>query len=631
MLEALRRSTGGVIAKTLLFLLMFSFAIWGIGDMFVGMGRGAVATVGEEQITVEEYQRAEQNALANISQQAGKRITSEEARKAGLPAQVLRGVIGQTALRSQSKSLGLDLASEDVVGLIKSDPDFEGPDGRFSNLGFQSFLQQNGISEAGYVAIRRQDELRQQITGALQSSVAVPDAQIEAEHAYRKEERIVEHVNVHVAKKIKVPEPEETTLKEYYENNKSSFMTPEYRKFNALSLTLDDIKKGVKVADEDLKRSYEDNKDQYDKPERRRVQQIVFKSKDEAVKARKTIEEKGFLKVAEERGLKESDVSLGLVTKKQIFDKAVAEAAFKVERDALSEVVDGKFGPVLLRVIEIEKGEESTFDKVKDKIKDRLATEQARLEIQDRFDLVEEARNAGKTLKEIADELKLTFHSSEAGDTTNKTPDSKDAIDHPDASEMLLAIFAAEPGYENEATELTKSEGYAWYNVLNIMPPKQKAYADVKDEVKTAYKEQEETRLIKDYADKLVERLNKGESFADVAKDAGNEPEKTDPAITRAILPPGLTKEAVELAFTLAKGGAASAESQDRATRTVFRVVEVTPAEPLKEEEKEALKIELQKLLREDYLTTYVTALQDKIGVQINQSEFDRVTGATPQ
>lgn len=630
MLEALRKSTSGIIAKVLLFLLMFSFAIWGVGDMLVGFSRGAVATVGDEQITVEEFQRAEQNALANISQQAGKRITSEQARAAGVPAQVLRGILGQTALKAQAKDLGLDISTEDIVKLIKDDPDFEGPDGRFSNIGFQSFLQQNGLSEAGYVAIRRNDELRQQITNAIQSSTAVPDAQIQAEHEYRNEERTVDHVKIDTSK-ITVPEAKEEELKAYYETNKLSFQTPEYRKFTAIALTLDDIKKSVEIPEDDMKRSYEDNKDQYDKPERRRVQQIVFKTKQEAEQAKKDITEKGFTKVAEERGLKDSDISLGMVTKKQIFDPKVAEAAFSIERDALSDIIDGRFGPIVLRVIEIEKGEESTFDGVKDKIKDRLATEQARLLIQDRFDLVEEGRNAGKTLKEIADEQKIKFFNIDAAAKDNKTPDDKDAVDHPDSAELLTAVFAAEPGYENPATELTTTEGYAWYNVTDITKPKQKSFEDVKDEVKNAHFEQEKTRALKEFAEKLVERLNNGEAFPEVAKDAGNEPEKTDPPIKRVIQPPGLSKEAVDIAFTLPEGGAGSAESPDRSSRTVFQVTKVTPAEKLSDKDRDALKLELQKALREDYLTTYVAALQNRIGVEINQAEFDRVTGATQQ
>ena len=49
------------------------------------------------------------------------------------------------------------------------------------------------------------------------------------------------------------------------------------------------------------------------------------------------------------------------------------------------------------------------LDEVKDQVRDKLAKQRALSHIQERFDLVEEGRNAGKTLKEIADEQKLRF------------------------------------------------------------------------------------------------------------------------------------------------------------------------------------------------------------------------------
>jgi peptidyl-prolyl cis-trans isomerase D len=631
MLEALRRSTSGWIVKILLFLLIFSFAIWGVGDMLVGFGGGSVAKVGEQQVSVEEFQRAQQNALMNLSEQAGRRVTAEEARAAGIDRQVLRGVIGQKALKHQAESLDLALSNETLVEEIQNDEAFEGPDGKFSRLGFDGFLRQVGLSEAGYVAIRRDDELRQQITSALQNAVTVPPAMIEAQHAFNKEERVIKHVKIDVDLKIDVPEPDDAKLKEVYDANKSAFMTPEYRKFNAIMMSLDDIKKKIEIPEDDVKRAYEDTKDQYDKAERRNIQQIVFKTKEEAEAARKEIDEKGFLQVAEARGLKESDISLGMKTKSQLFDSKIAEAAFSIERDKLSEIIDGTFGPVLLRVIEIEAGEQSTFEGVKDKVLDRLKTERARLEIQEAYDLVEEARNAGKTLKEAADELKLTYLEVEGGSKDNKTADDKTAVDQPDADELLTAVFAAEPGYDNEAAQLTKSEGYAWYNVLSIEAPKQKEFDAIKDEVKTFHVNQETERLTKELADKLVERLNAGEDFAAVAKDAGGEVETTDPPINRKIQPPGLTKEAVELAFSLAGGSAASTDSPDRSSRTVLKVTEIKPAPEMTEEDKSALTLELRQKLREDLLTTYIAALEDRVGVTVNDAEFRRITGADLQ
>ena len=53
MLDALRRGSTGIVAKILLSLLIVSFAVWGIADVFTGYTRGAVATVGDAKISVD--------------------------------------------------------------------------------------------------------------------------------------------------------------------------------------------------------------------------------------------------------------------------------------------------------------------------------------------------------------------------------------------------------------------------------------------------------------------------------------------------------------------------------------------------------------------------------------------------
>jgi peptidyl-prolyl cis-trans isomerase D len=45
MLDALRRGATGWVAKILFALLVLSFAIWGVADVFTGFGRGSLAKV----------------------------------------------------------------------------------------------------------------------------------------------------------------------------------------------------------------------------------------------------------------------------------------------------------------------------------------------------------------------------------------------------------------------------------------------------------------------------------------------------------------------------------------------------------------------------------------------------------
>jgi peptidyl-prolyl cis-trans isomerase D len=428
-----------------------------------------------------------------------------------------------------------------------------------------------------------------------------------------------------------VPEPDDAKLKETYENNKAKFFTPEYRKIAALLLTPDELKKDVTLTDDEVKAAYTETKETYDKPERRRLQQIPFKDKATAEVARKDIlaGKKNFLDVAKEQGAKESDINLGMLTKKQMIDSKIADAAFKLDRDKLSDVIDGAFSTVLVRAIEIDPGKESTFDEVKDQVRDKLAKQKALSHIQERFDLVEEGRNAGKTLKEIASEQKLRFIEADAVDESNKTPDGKTGIDYADASDILKEAFQTSPGLAHDAVELP-ADSFAWFDVISVTEKKQKDFDAVKGEVKTLYMDTERARLLNEFAQKLVDRLKGGEAFAKVAADAGGKPDMTD-MLKRVMSPPGLTADAVKQAFGLPKGGAGYAETSDGAGRVVFQVKEIVPAATPTPEQSNKLAVELKRQLEGDYLLAYIAALKNDLGVRVNEAELKRVTGVSTE
>ena len=616
------------MAKFFLGILILSFAVWGIADVFRGWGQGAVATVGEAEISTSEFDRALRTELDTLSQEAQRRITIEDARQQGYDRLILSKLIGQAALRAHGDELGLGLSDADVVARLTADPDFAGPDGKFSRQGFSGLLSRMGVSEARFLEMRRDDDLRRHFSSAILSATVMPPALITIANAYENETRTIDFFRIDAAKVASVPDPDDTKLQAHYEANTAQFMTPEYRSYTAIVATVDALKAEVEISDDELKTTYEAQKDRYDTPERRRIQQIPFKDKAAASAAREAIEkgEKNFMEVAKEQGATESDVNLGMLAKSQLIDPNIAEAVFKLERDALSDVIDGRFSTVLVRVIEIEPGRVSSFEDSKTKVRDELALTRANLLLQERADLVEEARNAGKTPKEIAESLKLTFHDIPASDEDNKTPDGTTALDVPTPERVTRMVFRTEPGTETEPVEIG-SDGYAWIDVRSADEPKQKPFEAVKAEVKTSFIDQERARLVKEAADKFVERVTSGEDFAKIAEDAGGTPDTLED-IKRNMSPPGLTQDAVRVAFTLPLNGAASALTVDRGTRTVMKTVKITPAPEPTPSDKEKLVSNLQQDLQNDMLIAYVTALQDKMGVTINDDEVRRVTGA---
>ena len=627
MLDALRRGSTGWIAKLLFALLVLSFAVWGVADVFTGWGRGALAKVGSQEIRVEDYQRAFQNEINQISQQAGRRITTEQAHAAGLDNRVLAQLIAWSAVETHAKELGLALSDASLAEAMKNDPAFKGPDGKFNRLAFENVLDRIGVSERGFLQLRRRDELREQLTSALINGVAVPDSMIELVNNWRNETRTAEHFTIDAEKAVTVPEPDEAKIKATYESNKQAFMAPEFRKLDLLVLSVDQLKKSVNVTDAEAQAAYDASQKDYNTPERRRVQQIAFKDKAAAEAAKKAIAGgKSFADAAKEAGAKDSDIDLGLISKDRLIDPKIADAAFSLAKDTVSDPVEGRFATVLLRVSDIQPAVNRTFADVKDQVKDKVATTKAEAQLQTQLDQVEDQRSAGKSLKDIGNEMKLQFFEIPQTDRTNKDAVGKPAIMIQDSQGVLNTAFSSGVGVENDVIELSNG-GYAWLDVLDITAQKQKPFDEVKAEAKQLTIAMERARLVTELANKLVERADKGEAMSVLATAAGAAKAETTPPFNRTTTPQGMSRDAVTRAFTLAKGKAGSAPDSNDKNRIVFKVTEITPAPPLSEAQRTTVTSDLKNALADESLSEYVLGLQTRLGTHIFEDEFKKATG----
>jgi peptidyl-prolyl cis-trans isomerase D len=627
MLDALRRGSTGWIAKLLFALLVMSFSIWGIHDAFRGWGSGGLAKVGAHEIRVEDYQRAFQNEINVISQQAGRRITTEQAHAAGLDNRVMAQLIAWAAVEAHANELDLALSDPSLAEAMKNDQAFKGPDGKFNRLAFENALERLGVSERGFLALRRRDELREQLTSALINGVAVPDSMIQLLNDWHAETRVAEHFAIDADKAVTVPVADDAKLKATYDANKAAFMAPEYRKLALLVLSKDSVKKTMDVTDAEAQASYEESKNTYNTPERRRLQQIAFKDKAAAEAAKKAIAGgKSFGDAAKEAGAKDSDIDLGLISKDRLIDPKIADAAFSLTKDSVSDPVEGRFATVLVRVTDIQPAVNRTYKDVEDQVRDKVATKKAEAQLQPLLDQVEDQRSGGKSLKEVADAMKLQFYEIPETDRGNKARDGKPALLLTDANSVLNAAFASGVGVENEVIELSDG-GYAWIDVLDVSDKKQKPFDEVKEDVKQLYVKQERARLVSELANKLVERANKGEAMSVLATAGGAAKSETSPPFNRNTEPQGLSKDAVARAFTLAKGQAGSAPDSNDKTRIVFKVTEITPAAAPSKEQRDRIASDLKNALADETLSEYVLALQKRLGTHINQDEFKRISG----
>ncbi|WP_292532620.1 SurA N-terminal domain-containing protein, partial [Mesorhizobium sp.] len=426
MLGILRSAAGTWVAKALLSLLVVSFAVWGISGRLSGSlaGHHSVITAGGTTVSINEYRLAYDRQINLLSQQYGQRITHEQAKLLGLDNQVLAQLVSGAVLDEQARKLGLGLSKDRLAELTREDPAFKGPGGQFDRRTFEYLLSQIGMRPEDYLKNRSQVAVRQQIVEAISDGLKAPQTFLKAVALYRGEDRTIDYLVLPKTLVQPIEAPSDSALKTYFEANKKNYAAPEYRKFSYIRLEPQDIMDPTAVTDQQVADDYNKNKARYTTPEMRTIEQLVFKTPDAAKAAFDSLKAGAtFDKIVTAEGKTQADTVLGTLAKDKIADKAVADAAFSLNVNEVSPVVQGAFGPVLLRVTEIKPQVVKPLSEVSDQIRKDLALGEASRVLLDVHDSYEDTRASGASLAQAADKLKLKVVTIDAIDRTGQRPD----------------------------------------------------------------------------------------------------------------------------------------------------------------------------------------------------------------
>ncbi|MGB6909411.1 MAG: peptidyl-prolyl cis-trans isomerase [Methyloceanibacter sp.] len=629
-LDNLRKGAGRLFGMILMGLLVLSFAVWGIADIFTGYGSQTLIKVGDTEINPQDYTRAQQDVLRVMSSNAGRSLSLQEARESGLEKRVLERLIGGAAVDSHAKDLKLGVSDKAILEGIMKESAFQDSTGNFSALAFQQALRNMSLTEQGYLAGERERNLRRQLLATVGKSPAASQVFLNALNNYNNETRSLRYVLVPKSAAGAVPDPTEEDLKRFYDNHHAQYTQPQLRKVGVLAVTPEAVKDKVQITEDDLKATFERDKDKLGTPERRRVQQISFADNAAANAAHQKIEGgTDFIALAKEQGLSESDIDLGLLKRTEMADAAIADAAFQLEKDKVSGPVTGQLGrTVLLRVTAIEPGKIVTLEDAKPELEKKLLKERAQGAIFDLHDKIEDERASGTQLSEVAGKFKLNYQVYDQVDRKGQGPDGK-ALELPQKTDLLNAIFATDSGVENDPID-AKDEGLIWYEVLGVTPQQLKPFDQVKDEVGRDWRlDEERTRLAK-YTDDLVKQLAAGKTLDELAKELNTEVLPSEP-LKRSGLTVNVLPVAVTQAFTLPQGGYGSAPSGVNESRIVFQVDTITPAPPLDAATTAALERQLKQFMGEDIIGEYFSALESRYGVTVNQQALAKLAGSSEQ
>jgi peptidyl-prolyl cis-trans isomerase D len=617
---------GKIVMATVMGVLIISFGVWGIGDIFRGFGQSTLAKVGHTEISTEQFRQIYTERLQQIGRQFGRPLTMDQARAFGLDRQVLQQTIAEAAMDEEARRLGLGQSNDETMRMIFNDPNFKGVNGAFDPQRFQTVIRQIGYSEQRFVAEQRRVSLRRQIAGTIAAGLEPPKVLIEALTRFQNEQRTVEYVKLDAAQAGTIDPPSPETLATYFDDHKTQFRAPEYRKISFVAVTPEDIGKWTEVSDEDARKVFEQRRDKLGTPERRQVSQIVFPNAEEAMSARNRIASGlSFDDLAKERGLNPSDVDLGPIAKSAM-DPAIADAAFTLQSGEVSQPAQGKFGVALVKIGKIEPAVTPSYESVAAGLKKEIASERARSKVAELRDKMEDERGGGASVIEAAQKLGLAAVTIDAVDRSGRLPNGQPVSNVPRGLDVVSQAFNSDVGVDNDPIQF--NGGYVWYDVLAITPSRERNLDEVRDQVEAKWRDDQITSRLRAKATDMVQKLEQGGKLADEAAQAGLSVE-TASRFKRDASLPGLPAGAIAAAFRTAKDGVGQTPDVAANAWLVFRVTDISvpPVDPASDDIKK-LKETVQRGLTDEQVAEYITKLEAEIGTNVNQTAFAQVTGA---
>jgi peptidyl-prolyl cis-trans isomerase D len=627
MLNAMRRHANGVVMKVFLSLIVLSFVVWGIGDLFRGRSANTVAAVGDTNITIDTFRETFNRAVQRAGSQVGRPISTTDARAIGLDRRVLGELMGEATLNENARQLGLGVPDSVVAGEITKDPNFLGPNGQFDLDRFNQILRSNGLTEAFYVGEQRRLLERRQIIDSIAGGMTAPQALIEAVFRHQSERRSASYLIIPAPAANTIAAPDDAALQTFFDERKGTFQAPERRSLSVLSLTPQSLAAKETVSDEDLRARYEQDRASFGTPERRTVERIPFPSVKEARAAAAQIASgTPFEQVATAHNVAASDVAMGTVTKDAIIDKAIADAAFALPQGQVSAPVEGQFSNVLLRVTAIEPATVKGFDEVREQLRTTISTERGQAKLLQVHDQVEDSRAGGATLAETAGKLGLSLAAFEAVDRQGNTAEGASA-GVPGGPAVLEAAFSSDVGVENDPVQV-EGQGYVWYDVTKVDPARARTFDEARADVLTRWQTEEARKALDAKVEQAMTGLRADTlKLPDLAAREGVEVLNAQ-GIDRRGGDPALGQAGTAQVFSTPRGSFGTAPAQTDTGRIIFQVttVDTPPFDPANPGVAQ-LQTRLADTIENDLASQYALRLQSDLGATVHNQALATALG----
>ncbi len=516
MLQAIRDRVTGIVAVFILGLLAIPFLFFGLESYIRAVPQDAVARVGDDEISVSEFQTSFARYRAQLRQQLGDEYDEIATNQPIARREHLDSMIDQLLLRQHAESLGLTIAPSTLIEVIRELPAFQ-VDGQFNREIYQQRLRAAGQSPRRFERELAEDLLLRSVPGALSASALVTDAEIDRFLKVQKETRRVELVEIPVSDFRDQVEVSEDDIEAYFAEHQGDFMTTERVTIQYVELDGRELAADLELDEAELERRYEAAQARYMTAERRLASHILLTTGEErsdaearaeiAALRERVLEGEDFAELAmaysDDPGSSAEGGDLGWIEPGDMVEP-FEEALYALDQDEISAPVQSPFGWHLIHLREIRPPEGMSFEEARDEILAEYREQQADeiyFELSER--LVDLVFADPTTLEPVAADLGLEIR------TTG--PFSRFGADEGIGSrrEIIEAAFSDLVLLDRNVSdpiELDRNRLVA-IKLAEHFPSQPRELAEVKDDIRERLIRERSSELARKAAESLIEEL----------------------------------------------------------------------------------------------------------------------------